>query len=82
MDIPLVWGPIGGLENTPWRFLPSMGPSGCLFFAGRNVINSLQRRFLPGPKRSFAKAAEAARSLRPRRGSDGRSAAGTATRAR
>ena len=58
MDIPLVWGPIGGLENTPWRFLPSMGPSGCLFFARRNVINSLQRRFLPGPKRSFAKAAK------------------------
>ena len=58
MDIPLVWGPIGGLENTPWRFLPSMGPSGCLFFAGRNVINSLQRRFLSGPKQSFAKAAK------------------------
>ncbi len=59
MDIPLVWGPIGGLENTPWRFLPLLGPYGCAYFACRNIINSLQKRFLPGPKRAFAKAAGA-----------------------
>jgi glycosyltransferase involved in cell wall biosynthesis len=56
MDIPLVWGPIGGLENTPWKFLPMMGPVGCFYFAGRNVYNFLQKLLLPGPKRSFAKA--------------------------
>jgi glycosyltransferase involved in cell wall biosynthesis len=56
LDIPFVWGPIGGLENTPWRFLPMLGLSGFVYFAVRNIINSLQKRFLPGPKRAFAKA--------------------------
>jgi len=56
MDIPFVWGPIGGLENTPWRLLPALGWYGAAYFAGRNVVNSLQKRFLPGPKRAFRKA--------------------------
>lgn len=55
---PFVWGPIGGLENTRWRFLPALGPGGAVYYAGRNVINALQRRFLPSPKRAF-RAAEA-----------------------
>ncbi len=57
LDVPLVWGPIGGLENAPWRFLPLMGGYGCGYYACRNLINSLQKRWLPGPKRAFAKAA-------------------------
>jgi glycosyltransferase involved in cell wall biosynthesis len=57
MDIPLVWGPIGGLEETPWRFLPLMGPAGAFYYGGRNVYNLLQKLLLPGPKRAFAKAA-------------------------
>ena len=48
---PLVWGPIGGLENTRWRFLPALGVGGALYYAGRNVVNSLQRRWLPSPRR-------------------------------
>lgn len=56
LDIPFVWGPIGGLENTPWRFLPMLGVKGCVYYAGRNIINSLHRRFLTGPKGAFAKA--------------------------
>ena len=59
MGIPLVWGPIGGLENTPWRFLPLMGPAGALYYAGRNVYNSLQILLLPGPKKAFSKASGA-----------------------
>lgn len=59
MGIPLVWGPIGGLENTPWRFLPMMGPAGAFYYAGRNVYNSLQILLLPGPRKSFAKASGA-----------------------
>jgi len=47
---PFVWGPIGGLENSPWRFLPSLGLKGFLFYAGRNVINLWQRNFLTRPK--------------------------------
>ncbi len=56
IGLPFVWGPIGGLENTPWRLLPLMGWSGALFYACRNVINSMQLALLPGPKRAFAAA--------------------------
>lgn len=47
---PFVWGPIGGLENSPWRFLPSLGFKGFLFYGGRNLINFWQRNFLVRPK--------------------------------
>jgi glycosyltransferase involved in cell wall biosynthesis len=56
LDAPFVWGPIGGLENTSWRFLPMLGPHDGLYYAARNTINSLQKRLLPGPKRAFRKA--------------------------
>jgi glycosyltransferase involved in cell wall biosynthesis len=56
LDIPFVWGPIGGLENTPWRFLPMLGVGGAVYYAGRNVINTLQKLFLGNPRRAFAKA--------------------------
>jgi len=45
MEKPIVWGPIGGLENSPWRFLPSLGLKGMVFYTGRNIINSWQRNF-------------------------------------
>ncbi len=56
LGIPFVWGPIGGLENTPWRFLPALGWSGALYYTGRNLVNDLQRRVLPGPRRAFRRA--------------------------
>ncbi len=56
LDVPFVWGPIGGLENTPWRFLLDMGLYGCIYYAERNIINSLHRRFLLAPKQAFRKA--------------------------
>ncbi|MBI5641484.1 MAG: glycosyltransferase family 4 protein [Nitrospirae bacterium] len=56
IDIPFVWGPIGGLENTPWQFLPVLGLKGALYYAARNIINSLQKRFLMMPKRAFKRA--------------------------
>ncbi|SHJ76448.1 Glycosyltransferase involved in cell wall bisynthesis [Arenibacter nanhaiticus] len=49
---PFVWGPIGGLENSPWAFLPSLGFKGLLFYSGRNFINFWQRNFLSRPKRA------------------------------
>ena len=45
-----------GLENTPWRFFPVLGLSGSIYYAGRNIINSLDKRFLSGPKQAFKKA--------------------------
>jgi glycosyltransferase involved in cell wall biosynthesis len=61
LGVPFVWGPIGGLENTPWRFLPAMGPRGAAFFAVRNIVNTLQKKFLPGPKRAMKAAGERGR---------------------
>lgn len=42
---PLVWGPLGGLNNTPWLLLPSLGVRDALFLAARNVLNSFQKRW-------------------------------------
>jgi glycosyltransferase involved in cell wall biosynthesis len=56
LDIPFVWGPIGGLENTPWRYFPMLGLSGAFYYAARNMINSLHKRFLVLPKKAFGKA--------------------------
>ena len=46
LGIPFVWGPIGGLENTPWNLLPTMGSRGAMYYGARNVVNSIHRRFL------------------------------------
>ncbi len=56
LNIPFVWGPIGGLENTPWRFLPVLGLEGFIYYAARNIVNSLHKRFLTLPRRAFQKA--------------------------
>ena len=56
LGLPFVWGPIGGLEDTPWRLLPAMGAEGALYYAGRNLINAAQRRWLRTPRRAAAAA--------------------------
>lgn len=53
---PFVWGPIGGLENSPWRFLPSLGIKGFIFYTGRNLINLWQRNFSKRPKQASRRA--------------------------
>ncbi|APQ18036.1 glycosyltransferase family 4 protein [Maribacter hydrothermalis] len=47
---PFVWGPIGGLENSPWSFLPTLGFKGFVFYSFRNIINLYQRNFYLRPK--------------------------------
>lgn len=56
LNMPFVWGPIGGLENTPWRFLPLLGVKGFVYYGARNIINSLQKRFLVSARAAFRKA--------------------------
>ena len=51
IEKPFVWGPIGGLENSPWSFLPSLGLKGLFFYTGRNIFNLVQRNFSKRPKR-------------------------------
>lgn len=52
MDKPFVWGPIGGLDNSPWHFLPSLGLKGLIFYVGRNLINLWQRNFKIRPRKA------------------------------
>lgn len=53
---PFVWGPVGGLNNTPWHLLPQLGLKGALFYAARNIINSFEKRW----SRDVRRAARAA----------------------
>lgn len=45
MQIPFVWGPIGGTQDFPWRFLTSIGVKGAIGEASRTFFNQLQLRF-------------------------------------
>jgi glycosyltransferase involved in cell wall biosynthesis len=56
LDVPFVWGPIGGLEQTKWALIPSLGLRGGLHFAARNLLNEYDRRFARLPKQAFAAA--------------------------
>ncbi|MDR3573734.1 MAG: glycosyltransferase [Anaerolineaceae bacterium] len=51
--IPFVWGPIGGMKNTPWRLLPMLGLKGAAYYGARNLVNSLQLKTLQGPRRAL-----------------------------
>lgn len=53
LGIPFVWGPIGGIMNTPLRLLPALGFKGALYYEARNLINSLQLSTLHGPRRAL-----------------------------
>ncbi|HEV2485809.1 MAG TPA: glycosyltransferase [Terracidiphilus sp.] len=56
LDAPFVWGPIGGLEQTTWALIPSLGLRGGLHFLARNLLNERDRRFSRAPKLAFTKA--------------------------
>jgi glycosyltransferase involved in cell wall biosynthesis len=45
LDAPFVWGPVGGAQNYPWKFIPSAGLSGAASESIRNLLNTWQMRF-------------------------------------
>lgn len=47
LGAPFVWGPIGGTQYFPWRFLRFAGVSGAAREVTRNVINYFQLRYSP-----------------------------------
>jgi glycosyltransferase involved in cell wall biosynthesis len=53
LGLPFVWGPIGGMKNTPWRLLPMLGIRGAFYYGARNLINSLQLFIMRGPRRAL-----------------------------
>lgn len=42
LGLPHIWGPVGGVQNHPSRFLAASGLSGVVREGGRNVLNRLQ----------------------------------------
>lgn len=42
---PLLWGPCGGMDNAPYRMLPSLRLIDIVGYTLRNIINSWQKRF-------------------------------------
>ncbi len=56
LDLPFVWGPIGGLVQMPAKFLPSLGYYGFFYYLGRNILNWLQSRFLVRPRMAARRA--------------------------
>jgi glycosyltransferase involved in cell wall biosynthesis len=54
---PFVWGPIGGVQDYPWRFLPYAGIKGAMQESLRSVANNMQLRFSPRVRRAARKAA-------------------------
>jgi len=53
LGIPFIWGPIGGMKNTPWRLILILGVKGAIYYSARNLVNSLQLRTLRGPRRAL-----------------------------
>ena len=45
LGVPFVWGPIGGTQNVPWKFLGQLDFLGAIREAARSVANSFQLRF-------------------------------------
>jgi glycosyltransferase involved in cell wall biosynthesis len=45
LPVPFVWGPVGGTQNLPWRFLWSLGLNGIVIEGIRNISNLIQLRY-------------------------------------
>ena len=57
LPVPFVWGPVGGTQNYPWRFLCQASICEGLSEALRSLVNRLQLRFSPRVRRASRKAA-------------------------
>jgi glycosyltransferase involved in cell wall biosynthesis len=62
LDIPFIWGPVGGMGLFPWRYLSVVGLYGALYYIGYNLYNWLQINFLDRPKLAAQRAASGATS--------------------
>jgi glycosyltransferase involved in cell wall biosynthesis len=56
LDAPFVWGPVGGTQNYPWRFLSEASLKGGTLEAVRNVLNRLQLYLSPRVRRAARRA--------------------------
>jgi rhamnosyltransferase len=56
LEAPFIWGPVGGTQNYPWRFLKAAGFRGALKEGMRSLINVLQFRFSPRVRKALKRA--------------------------
>lgn len=56
IDVPFVWGPVGGMGLFPWRFLQTRRPMAAAYFSFYNLYNLVQSRLLRRPKVAAARA--------------------------
>ena len=54
LDLPFVWGPVGGMGLFPWRFLPCAGFPGAIYHVSRNIFNIFHTKFLIRPQKAAA----------------------------
>lgn len=57
LGAPFIWGPVGGTQNYPWRFLSSAGVAGAMYEGVRTVLNNLQLRYSPRVRRAAKRSA-------------------------
>jgi len=55
-SMPFVWGPVGGTQNVPWRFLPSLGFIEGARHGARTLVNEWQKRFHRRSRLAFRRA--------------------------
>jgi glycosyltransferase involved in cell wall biosynthesis len=57
LDRPFVWGPVGGTQDVPWAFLPSLGLVEGTKHAARNILNSIYFKHDTNVRRAMERAA-------------------------
>ncbi len=57
LGVPFVWGPVGGTQNYPRRFLRATDPMGAVRESVRSALNALQLRYSPRVRRAARSAA-------------------------
>lgn len=58
LNVPFVWGPIGGASNLPWAYFGKMSGRGRLFYGARNLLNEAQKRLRGRPRSAARRAAK------------------------
>ena len=56
LGIPVIWGPVGGTQNLPWRFLLHNGLVAAIPEALRSLANVVQFRYSPHVRRGIRSA--------------------------
>lgn len=58
LGVPFVWGPIGGTQDVPWAFLPSLGLYDGCRHAVRNILNWWQLHWRRDVAQAMRRSAE------------------------